>query len=340
MDEIAAQLQQYAEQAYAGEGKPVTSGLTNISSGWESDVYGFQLASGPTANRSRQDLILRIYPGDYADQKAAGEYRALDLLHQMGYPVPQVFRLVTDHAWFGRPFIIMERIEGRNLWPVLFQAPVEEQQRWLALYCSLMLQLHRLDWRPYFPEEAEKEGDPFQYARTELGRASWYVGEYGLHEYEPLMEWLNARLPAVPCDQPCMVHWDLHPQNIMIRPDGSARVIDWTNTVISDARFDLAWALILIEAYEGEEWCDRVRAEYERQAGAPLVGMDFFIAYACARRLFSVLISMKAGAGALGMRPGAENIMKGQREPLKRVAARLKKVTGFDLVDVDRLMGG
>lgn len=30
-------------------------------------------------------------------------------------------------------------------------------------------------------------------------------------------------------------------------------VIDWTDLQVSDSRFDLAWTLMLITAYEGEE---------------------------------------------------------------------------------------
>jgi aminoglycoside phosphotransferase (APT) family kinase protein len=340
MDEIAVQLQGYIEQSYTGEEWPLVSSLSNISSGWESDVYAFRLETGAANDRRRQDLILRIYPGQYADQKAQGEYRTLSLLHGAGYPVPQVFRLETNHAFFGRPFILMEKIEGTSLWPMLFHGPEEQQEKWLALYCGLMLQLHHLDWQPYLPEEARKIGDPLQYARREVERGTSTAQEFGLSEFQPLMAWLGTHLEGAQCARPAVVHWDFHPENILIREDGSPLVIDWTSSEISDARFDLAWALLLVEAYEGEAWRGKVQAEYERQAGAPLVGMDFFNAYACARRLGSVMISMKAGAGALGMRPGAEETMKAQREPLKKVAARLRAVTGLDLVDIDRLMDG
>ena len=66
--------------------------------------------------------------------------------------------------------------------------------------------------------------------------------------------------------------------------------------------------------------------------------MDFFDAFACGRRLLSVVGSIKAGAGALGMRPGAEEVMRQQVEPLRRVAARLQTVTGLNLVDIESLL--
>jgi hypothetical protein len=39
--------------------------------------------------------------------------------------------------------------------------------------------------------------------------------------------------------------------------------------------------MLLIDCYKGAEWSQRILAEYERQIGAPLEGMDFFHAYAC-----------------------------------------------------------
>ena len=338
MVEIAAQLRRYVAQSYGAQGSPVAAGLTNISAGWESDVYAFCLTVGPEVDRRQQELILRIYPGEDADRKAQDEYRALALLHQMDYPVPEVYRLETDHAWFGRPFIIMEKIEGGTLWPMIFDGPEEEQQKYLSLYCGLMLQLHRLDWRPYVPEEAQKVGDPLQYARKELDRARWHLDKFDIAEFAPFLEWLEVRLPGVPCERASVAHMDFHPENILIQPDGTPQVIDWTSADITDARFDLAWSLMLIESYKGAEWRSRVRAEYERQAGSPLVGMDFFDVYACLRRLFSVVVSLKAGAGALGMRPGAEQLMKAQREPMKIVAACLQRITGLVAFDIDRLL--
>ena len=115
-------------------------------------------------------------------------------------------------------------------------------------------------------------------------------------------------------------------------------VIDWTGAAISDARFDLAWTLLLVESYEGPEWRAKVLAEYERQAGGPIPGMDFFDAFACGRRLLSVVGSIKSGAGALGMRPGAEQVMRKQVEPLRRAAARLQTVTGLVPVDIETLL--
>ena len=64
--------------------------LASISDGWETDVYSFAVEYGKSNERERQDLILRIYPGDDAPQKSAHEFDVMKQLYEVGYPVPQV----------------------------------------------------------------------------------------------------------------------------------------------------------------------------------------------------------------------------------------------------------
>jgi aminoglycoside phosphotransferase (APT) family kinase protein len=340
MADLQPRLQAYLEGAFPEFESPQVAEMLNLNNGWESDVYAFEVLYGPSTARTRQSMILRIFPGTNAEEKARSEYRAIDGLYRMGYPVPQVYRLETSSAVLDQPFILMEKIEGRLLWPLLFHGPLEQQPALLSLFCQLLLRLHQLDWQPYIPEETEKLGDPLQYARRMVDQARWALQTFNLPEWQPLVEWFEKRLLEVPCLRPGVVHMDFHPNNILMRADGSPVVIDWTGAAISDPRFDLAWTLLLVECFEGAAWRERVRTEYERQLGSSLSEMDFFDAFACGRRILSVAVSIKAGAGALGMRPGAEQIMKAQVEPLRRVAARLHLSTGLPLLDVEQLLTG
>jgi aminoglycoside phosphotransferase (APT) family kinase protein len=340
VEPLLARLQTYIQNSFVELESPRITDLVNLNSGWESEVYAFQLEYGPREARQQVGRILRIYPGGFSFEKSKGEYEALSNLHQMGYPVPEVYCLEAGGSLLSQPFLIMEEIDGQLLWPLMFRGTPDQQAAWLKLFCSLFVRLHTLDWELYVPAEAEKLGDPYQYATRMVDDALGMLKSFDLPDWLPMIAWLKERLPQVPCTQPAVVHGDFHPNNILIRDDNSAVVIDWTGAAISDPRFDLAWTLLLIECYEGPEWRARVLAEYERQWGEPLEGMEFFDAYACARRLFSVAVSIQAGAGALGMRPGAEQIMKSQIEPLRCAAARLRALTGLSLVDVDKLCEG
>jgi aminoglycoside phosphotransferase (APT) family kinase protein len=132
-----------------------------------------------------------------------------------------------------------------------------------------------------------------------------------------------------------VIHLDFHPANVILSPEGEMVVIDWTGLEVTDPRIDLAWTLMIITAYEGEEWRARFLEGYEEASGSAVGEMDFFDAAAGARRLYSIAASLTAGAESLGMRPGAEEIMKGQRTAIQRVYDRTLKVTGVQMPIVE-----
>jgi aminoglycoside phosphotransferase (APT) family kinase protein len=67
-------------------------------------------------------------------------------------------------------------------------------------------------------------------------------------------------------------------------------VIDWTGLQLSDPRFDLAWTLMLISAYQGSQWRQSFLEAYERHAGELLENLEFFDVAACTRRLYSIAV--------------------------------------------------
>ncbi len=92
-DKLIVRLQRVLVNAFPEREAPKAASLKRINEGWESDVYSFRMDYGPRGKRQRQDLILRIYPGEDAQPKSAREYGSLSLLHRAGYPVPEVFHL-------------------------------------------------------------------------------------------------------------------------------------------------------------------------------------------------------------------------------------------------------
>src|SRR5439155_15941227 len=120
--------------------------LRAISDGWENEVYSFALAEEAAAGPAREELILRIYPGSDAPRKSAREFDAMGRLHQVGFPVPRMLWLELDTAWLGRPFVIMERIDGRSADQVFQTSSAGRRQELLSLFVPLMVDLHALDW--------------------------------------------------------------------------------------------------------------------------------------------------------------------------------------------------
>jgi len=78
----------YYIHAFPDRRDVIVGQLTNIGTGWETDVYSFDVGYGPAGERTRDELILRLYPGDDAHAKSAHEFRSLGQLYKAGYPVP------------------------------------------------------------------------------------------------------------------------------------------------------------------------------------------------------------------------------------------------------------
>ncbi len=267
--DIEGRLQAYAEAALAQWTAPVVGPVGRISDGWESELYTLDIEYGPQGGRQRVGLVLRLYPGEGAARKAEHEFNGMRKLHQAGYPVPWVHHLALADSPLGQPFILMDRIDGAPLWPDLAQRPPAEQQALLALFSALFVRLHQLDWRPFAADPAGlAAAGPLVFAERALSEGRAAAARFALPGFVAVVDWLDAHRDAAACAEPAVVHRDFHPANVLLRADGTAAVIDWSGLAVSDARFDLAWTLMLAQSHAGAELRAVLLAGYERAQAA------------------------------------------------------------------------
>ena len=332
-------VEEYLKTAYPDRQEIQVVNLTSITSGWENEMYAFGLQYGPSAKRHQEGLVLRIYPGDDAHKKSLHEFESIRKLAQAGYSVPHVHLLERDSSPFGRPFVIMERIDGQEMLSVLMEASRTKQRELITLFCDLFVRLHSLDWRPFVDDPSQFEsGDPYLFIDQWLDRAKYEINRFSKAELLPVATWLEKRRDTVPCPHPSVVHFDFHPNNILLRDDGSAVVIDWPGLNVTDARFDLGWTLLLTYAYLGKGWRERILREYERLAGGSVEQVEFFEVFACVRRIFDVTVSLSEGAEKLGMRPGAVENIRQQMDALANVYELLVDLTGIRIEELEGMV--
>ena len=106
------------------------------------------LHSGEKEQRKQEDLILRLFEGSEAVSKAKAEFRVMRQLHQLDHPVPWILVLADKNSPFGKPFVIMEKIEGKMLSSMLRRPSSEPEPHLLHLFCKLLADLHGPNWRP------------------------------------------------------------------------------------------------------------------------------------------------------------------------------------------------
>ncbi len=329
--ELVSRLTKYlAAQGAAG---PV-SDLTPLKLGWESRVFAARVEGAAVPSQ-----ILRLYYGADGGATALREFRGLNLLYELGYPVPQPLLVEPSARPLGSPFLMMEQAPGRSPGAQVFAQERAEDRHFVEAFCGLLARLHTLDWaHGSAPSQVQTVSIDDQ-----LHGWALIAQRHQVATAQPALTWLTHTRAQVNPLPLALVHWDYHHENLLMDGQGQATVIDWTQFQATDARFDLAWTLTLVRSYAGDRAAARVLAGYEaalpaRHALRDQDNLAWFEAAACAKRLLSVMIALKHGAAALGMRPGAEASIVQGFGALAQVYRRWLALTQVDLPDVADLL--
>jgi aminoglycoside phosphotransferase (APT) family kinase protein len=175
------------------------------------------------------------------------EAALLEKLHAV-YPLaPMPYAICHDPSIIGVPFYVMERKRGVVLddsFPAGVAPAPALCRRIAETVVDTLVQLHATDWRAAGLEEfghpsgflpRQVRGWVERYARAQTDE---------IPEVVPLIQWLEARVPASPA--PSIVHNDFKLNNMLLDPADLARVtgvLDWEMTTIGDPLFDLGVSL-------------------------------------------------------------------------------------------------
>jgi aminoglycoside phosphotransferase (APT) family kinase protein len=333
---IEAKISEYYDRLYPDREELRICDVEDITSGWEARLLTYVVEYQEAGRSVREERAIRLFQGHEASQKAEGEYGLLDRLHRVGFPVPEVFHVETDPSALGGPFIVMEYVRGRNLSEVLIDASADEAERLMTEFTRIWVDLHRLEGSTIitgFPE-----GDTGRYLDDLLATAEGFISEFGLNWLWPVINWIQTHRDEVASEGLSVIHWDYHTRNVMIRDDGGLVVLDWTSAIPGDYRADLAWTVLLMGTYGPQEVRDEILERYERVSGKETRNIEFFDVIVCARRLLSVAASVSAGAEQLGMRPGAEEMMRESAGHLRKVYGLLRQRTGIELPEIEEFL--
>jgi aminoglycoside phosphotransferase (APT) family kinase protein len=147
-EELQKRLLKYFESRLTSRKHIKISDPVRITSGWETDIYSFNTEYQVDDRLGSDELILRLYPGNGAEAKASKEFHAMTQLHGIGFPVPRVCQLELDKSILGRPFVIMEKVNGRLMGEALNESE-NTGKTMLRLFCKMFVDLHALDVTPF-----------------------------------------------------------------------------------------------------------------------------------------------------------------------------------------------
>jgi len=196
-----------------------------LTGGFDTEIHAVRLRGAPAAFAA--PLVLRVLRAHHDPAMVMREQAIQNTVADQGYPAARVLHATLDPAPLGAAFLLMERLPGTPLIsarPVGMDRPLLEAQ----------LRRHALDPAPL----ARALGDAVTFDGY-LASVERRVARAALTGLAELLRWLRERRPS-PEAPPVICHGDLHPRNILVDGGRVSGVLDWPNTVIADAAFDVA----------------------------------------------------------------------------------------------------
>jgi aminoglycoside phosphotransferase (APT) family kinase protein len=244
--------------------------------------------------------VLRMPPGVKNDRSAHDvlrEYRMLVVLDGTPIPHPAPVAACEDPSIAGRPFYVMEHIDGFSP-----SQPLEPPWAGDAEACrslgpraaEALADLASVPWREL---GLDGFGRPDGFLERQVPRWLRQLEGYKQRELDGLdhvARWLLTNRP--PDSGPAILHGDYHLRNVMFARRPPAQVValvDWEMATIGDPLLDLG-ALLATWSQDGEEVIMNgsvthqpgmaTRAEiataYERRRGAAVDHLDYYMALA------------------------------------------------------------
>ena len=233
VDALAGYLRQHVE-GFAGELQ-----IERFSGGQSNPTYKLSAGGQHYVLRTKPAPATLLLPSAHAIDR---EFRVMDALSRVDFPVAKQYALCLDESVIGRAFYVMEYIEGRVLWdqalpdmsPTERAAIYDEMNRVIAL-------LHRVDYQAI---GLETYGKPGNYFARQIDR---WTRQYKAAETEPiaamesLIEWLPQHIPEG--EITTIVHGDYRLDNVIFHPTEPRilAVLDWELSTLGHPLADFSY---------------------------------------------------------------------------------------------------
>lgn len=270
------------------------------------------------------DYVMRMAPAPadvpvFRTYYLHDQFEAMRLVGELsGVPVPRVRWLESSGRILGRPFFLMDAVDGEvpaDLPPYnlgdswLFDASETDQRRLQEASVSVIAQLHQI------PEAASTFGFllPRFERETPLRRhlawtRDWY--QFAAEDLasstlvEKTLTWLEEHCPPE-TEDPVLCWGDARIGNILYRDFSPAGVLDWEMASLGPRQLDLAWMISAHQVFEhlagalgvpgmpGFMRADDVVASYEQRTGRRAGDLTWYILYAAVQW---AVVFMRTGA--------------------------------------------
>jgi len=235
------------------------------------ETYLFTTAWNEGGKPCSESLVVRMEPesGPVPPYDVRPQYEALKSVHGTAVPVPRVHWLETDGSALGRPFFVMDKVEGDTLLGAWTRSP-DHRESLKEHYVSILAALHALDWQALELSTLNVPQHNRHHAEREIARWQGVIEDTQFTPQPVLAElisWLKGNVPQA--GRTTLCHGDYHSRNFLAREGRIVAVLDWEMVGIGDPVSDLAWHSMFMRILrENAFWPeDDFIRRYEETAG-------------------------------------------------------------------------
>jgi Predicted aminoglycoside phosphotransferase len=255
-----------------------------LKSGWAGEIISLKCKD------NMQKYVVKTYNSSKNGlENIKQEWKGLNLLYNANYPVP---RPIISDFMNEKPYIVMEEVEGDNLWNCYQILSGEGKEQLLEKFVKAFFELHALDVSIVDKELAKNSTSSF--IEKEINDIKKLAEENKLEYFNQIIDWLQKEKVNIIGQKLSIIHRDYHPWNVIVDSNEKIYVIDllWG---VGDYRFDLAWTYTLMERSGFEEFCQSVLKKYKKLKNENINNFEYFKVFSTLRWLINVLISLKTG---------------------------------------------
>ncbi len=231
----AGRLEDFLKQHMEGFRGPLE--IEQFKGGQSNPTY--RITAGGRRYALRKKPPGKLLPSAHAVER---EFRVIQALSKVGFPVARPYVLCQDDAVIGTAFYVMDCVDGRVLWDPALPGMENSERKaiWDELNRVIAL-LHGVDWKAVGLEDFGKAGS---YIERQVGRwTKQYLASetQKIEAMDRLIAWLPENIPST--DETTVVHGDYRLDNTVFHATEPRllAVLDWELSTLGDPLADFSY---------------------------------------------------------------------------------------------------